>query len=593
MGNEILSEEYKNSIGEQLLTRYHDAIVRPIVEDILRTDQYRECEITATELSKRFNDMYKDKVEHEQLGDSSLVSRIPELDTELLTIGGNPKLSYYGCTSGFFIQGSNPVELAEQRIQERLDEYDDRIRLLTESDDFEEDCIYHYMKAVVNDIEYTSSQGDILMIPALLDEGKSMTNRFEDHYAWVYSMYFNKTVSIDKKVHDILKDILGGNLNEHKCRGCNEIMIGSKSVCPLCRHKYLECSNCGELTLIDDITNIGGRNICNVCNSKPRCRGCGSTLGEDEHLICYRCSDIRGLLDYHTSLGRQDFSNGSRFKIGYEVEKEDMTARRKLVNKTLIKNTGWVAERDGSLDETGFELISPVLPLDIEVLEETLTPLESLLGAQISERCGGHIHISDTKRTPHEILLDIRGYLPLLYGLYPERAMNEYCEAKEKDSYIDSGHRQALNITRNTLEFRIFPAVKSKDQLLFRTRLIEYMLKHKQADIIKVGEKLLDEDSELYQLLNERVSKSKLKEKAKAFIDFANYLDRDALIIEGKKVKRTITVPKIKIDKERVFEQKALAMANEQKTIRNWGMNNTMPPISERDYGYFVSLVEE
>jgi hypothetical protein len=592
MEYEKLSQEFKDEVAGKLLDHYAKVVVLPIVEDIRRVNMYLADNTSTSDIYIEFVNLYKDKVKHEQLGVDTLISRVEELDTEILTIGGNTKFVYWGVASRFYISGSNPLELAVERITERLAEYDSRIALRNDINDFDDEE-YYWLEAVINGDEYSCAERDTLIIPALMGEGKSMTNRNKDHYAWAYSRFFGKSISIDKKVYDILKELLGDELVDKKCQGCDEVILGSKTICPLCRHKYVECSNCGKMTLIDDIVSVGGRNVCKECNSRPRCRGCGTTLENEYELVCPRCSNIRGILEYHAGIGRQDMSDNSRYKIGYEVEKEDVTARRKIVNRSLLKNTGWVAERDGSLDESGFELVSPVLPLDIDILEDILTPLESLLEAQVSERCGGHIHISDTERTPHEILLDIRGYLPLLYSLYPDRAMNEYCEAKEKDCYIDSGHRQALNITRNTLEFRIFPAVKNKKQLLFRTRILEYILKNKQTDIIKVGEELLNEDSKLYKLLNERISKDKIKERAKGFIDFANYLDRDALIIEGKKVRRTITVPKIKIDKDKVFERKALAIAEQQKERSVGGIYNTLAPIGVRDYGYFANLVEE
>lgn len=117
------------------------------------------------------------------------------------------------------------------------------------------------------------------------------------------------------------------------------------------------------------------------------------------------------------------------------------------------------------------------------------------------------------------------------------------------------------------------------------------MIKNKETDVLKVGELLLDKDSELYKILNKRISDERLKIKAQAFVDYTNYIDRDALVYTENKIERVIKVPKIKEDKEKEFEERVKKIAkNYRDEHREYYF--ARKPISERNYGYFATLVK-
>jgi hypothetical protein len=61
--------------------------------------------------------------------------------------------------------------------------------------------------------------------------------------------------------------------------------------------------------------------------------------------------------------------------------------------------------------------------------------------------------------------------------MYPNRCNENYCKAKTKSALkSDNEKYQALKIYSSRIEVRIFPAVRSVKQLMFRTKLLEIIL---------------------------------------------------------------------------------------------------------------------
>lgn len=534
-------------------------------------------------------DYYKDKVKVEVLGTRSTLITIEEADFERLYIGTYPRYTRLGYMIDFSLYNSSNIELARRRVRERLAIFEG-LELISDSDNFGVDDngdFIDFIKADFLGSKYIR-QGMSSILAPLIKEGGSMTNRYKNHFAWVRGYEDGKDLSIDEDLYKLLKM---NNTPHIKCIGCGVEVFGMQ-LCPLCAQKYETCTDCGKYILKKEGKWFGNRFLCSECAIKPKCKGCGVSI-EEGNSLCERCEGVRGVLNYHSEIGRQDESEGSRFKIGIEVEKEDFETKANLNCRAILRETGWVIERDSSLSADGFEAVSPIYPLDIEKIRDKIRPLNDLINSKVTDRCGGHIHVSDTERTPFEILSDIRGYLPLLYSLYPHRASNVYCEAKEIEGYLDTGHRQALNITRNTLEFRIFPAVKNVNQLLFRIKIVKYLLENPQKDISKVGELLLNERSTLYKILNERISKTRLKEKAKIFIDYANYLERDGLAIRGTKVERVLDISKMKEEKTKAFEERIddISKSIKIENSRYYEGEKIMLPFET--YGYFANLIKE
>lgn len=212
----------------------------------------------------------------------------------------------------------------------------------------------------------------------------------------------------------------------------------------------------------------------------------------EEYVAPYHSSD-NGRPVYFNASGER-----SPYLIGYEIEKEDTDAKYRHTLRDMREDTTahrWRKETDGSLDgQTGFELISPPYELDIEKIEQQIKThpiLRPMIDADYSSNCGGHIHLSKLSTSGTDLYKEIQGYTPLLHAMYHNRAENiSYCRAKSIEKMKaesvanigNAGRYQAVNIMHDRIEFRIFSAVRNVNNLIWRTRLIELMLKHPTDD---------------------------------------------------------------------------------------------------------------
>lgn len=139
-----------------------------------------------------------------------------------------------------------------------------------------------------------------------------------------------------------------------------------------------------------------------------------------------------------------------------------------------------------------------------------------------------HIHLSDKTQSPSSLLDSISGYLPLLYSIYNNRYKKNYSKAYKKDQYKNNcgSHHVAMNITSKTLEFRIFPAVESMTNLLWRLELIRLILNNKTSDHKEAFKNcFIDETNGLCIHLNSIFSEDKMLEKAKLFSSISKEID--------------------------------------------------------------------
>lgn len=233
------------------------------------------------------------------------------------------------------------------------------------------------------------------------------------------------------------------------------------------------------------------------------CEDIGESLPENE---CYYCEETdqyyaerenisnKGLKQYHQSK-IEDKSNEAKIKIGFEVEKEDSNFR----DFNNVRAIGWDAERDGSLNSDGFELVSAIYDLeDLTQFKQDTNQIKNYLNADSSKNCGGHINVSIKDKTNKEVFNLIRGYVPLIYAMYYGRLENRFATAKKVNELGDYNRYDAFNFTKNSgiLEFRIFSAVKTKEQLIWRAELIALMFKHHRKGSASVL-KMLFTDSQI------------------------------------------------------------------------------------------------
>ena len=184
------------------------------------------------------------------------------------------------------------------------------------------------------------------------------------------------------------------------------------------------------------------------------------------------------------------FDGKSPYRIGYEVEKEDIDVKESLnIDDFEELLPDWRKERDGSLnDDSGYELVSPVFELNIPKIFGIIEKSEVLkehINAKYTRNCGGHINLSHIDKKGEEVFDLISGYVPLLYALYYGRVNKTYSYGKNINRLKSDGNEkyQAIRIGRDRIEFRIFSAVHNVDTLRWRTELIALMLKYPTSDV--------------------------------------------------------------------------------------------------------------
>lgn len=235
--------------------------------------------------------------------------------------------------------------------------------------------------------------------------------------------------------------------------------------------------------------------------------------------------------NYH-KLDRQfRFGENPKFSIGFEIEKEDSDVG--LIHfKELYNSTGWCKEKDGSLNNYGYELVSPAFNLytgDVEKEINAHADLLRLINGGHSSRCGGHINIASSEFNTEQLFEALSGFFPLLYAIYPHRIEQHYCKAKKKHRYYDKDKFSAVFIKDNVLEFRIFPAVKNYDNLLWRRDLIRIMcdnVNKSESDVLKM---LINSNSKLHKHLRKIYDHESLIVRIERFIDHCKFYNNKKL----------------------------------------------------------------
>ena len=231
---------------------------------------------------------------------------------------------------------------------------------------------------------------------------------------------------------------------------------------------------------------------------------------------------VRG---YHNNGFRsKEFNNKSKYKIGYEIEKEDQDVKESISISDFEDKTNdlWRKESDGSLDdESGYELISPTFEFNITKIFKLIESNDILvkhINADYGKSCGGHINLSQKGLTGHELFDKIKGYTPLFYALYYGRVDKNYSKGKSNDDLKNENEKyQAIKIHDNRVEFRIISAVPNVKTLKWRTRLLAMILKNPTADVRLA---YYNVDTKFTRLLSETYNEEKLSLLKKRFIKF-------------------------------------------------------------------------
>ena len=211
------------------------------------------------------------------------------------------------------------------------------------------------------------------------------------------------------------------------------------------------------------------------------------------------------LHSYHSIGAQWDCSHAANYRFGIEAEKEDYDGKDickqyQGYSDDLLEHQ-WRAERDGSLGAGGFELISPVYNLKTDkYLEHLSTPVLSyLIHCKTSFRCGGHITISVKDKSHEWYQKKAAQIIPLLYALYPKRAKTSgYARFFHKESH--NQRYNAINISGDKMEVRIFAGIKHLKQLKWRVELLRILFcdeNHQECTWDSIYKDLLDVQSSL------------------------------------------------------------------------------------------------
>jgi hypothetical protein len=213
--------------------------------------------------------------------------------------------------------------------------------------------------------------------------------------------------------------------------------------------------------------------------------------------------------NYH-EMSRINADIVEEYSLGIEIEKNDKELLIEHKALPLYDTIRWAKERDGSLGDYGFELVSPIYDLFKDTVENDIlvSPLKELINAKFDDRCGGHINIGCVHCSPGELFKKFKFIYPLLYAMYPHRNNNRYCQVKHLHDYDDK--YAAIYKKSYALEFRIFPAVENITDLLWRLRFMRHIVKRDLSESAIFAD-IDNENSELNSLL---LSKFKANEVA-------------------------------------------------------------------------------
>lgn len=217
-----------------------------------------------------------------------------------------------------------------------------------------------------------------------------------------------------------------------------------------------------------------------------------SGFNDDDELFYFhtpRLYDYNCLRNYHGTVNNTKvLMEESKSRVGYEVEKnyfEVPNADGTATTRVGMRESGYFCgdfdifrgyEYDGSC---GVEAITNILPLDEEhftYVEELMTKAVTIIDAPSDARCGGHATMS-YQGIKGAVLLDKMRYnLSIIYGMFPGRLNNHYCNSNKK-LRVRRG-RGVVAIKDECVELRLPPAIKNVADLLNRHKIFSVIMDH-------------------------------------------------------------------------------------------------------------------
>ena len=274
------------------------------------------------------------------------------------------------------------------------------------------------------------------------------------------------------------------------------------------------------------------------------CHHCSGFSGTfcDTHLVreglnfcCESCferynSRPESLMPYYSENPNMDTASTQHpYRIGVEVEKCDS---HWMENRpvTTAKRAGWICVSDGSLNDYGFELVSPCWNLKrLDHVIENIMSME-IIDAECDSSCGGHITVSKRGLTGEEFADEMSDFIPLLFAMYPKRLRCNWSAGQKKKQLYESCEKYiAIRTKPQSVEFRIFPRIKHREQLINRLKFVAWGMKVDERRT--VASELEDPKSWIVKYLSQFYDEQRLKDKKEMYYAFLRWY-------EGEKVTR-------------------------------------------------------
>lgn len=297
------------------------------------------------------------------------------------------------------------------------------------------------------------------------------------------------------------------------------------------------CDRCGDSYLADSseevLTEDGHRYCCEDCAERDDyiyCDAAGGWVTAEE--AAEYASD---LADYSTRTPHDAHDSASEdhpWRVGLEIEKED---GRYLEGLHGSLPYGWLAKRDGSLNDDGYEIVSPALNLsrvyapgyaDRHDLATVFDQVGSALDGNTSERCGGHIHLSRYGWSGEDLAARMADRWSLLYALYAPRLRSSYAKPKKLPDTISHDRFRAINVLPDRVELRLISRVRDREQLIWRVTLLAIIC---AIDDRPMAEQLADDASLVRQHLAAVYSPEQIARRITLFERFAKWREIPSL----------------------------------------------------------------
>jgi len=187
--------------------------------------------------------------------------------------------------------------------------------------------------------------------------------------------------------------------------------------------------------------------------------------------------------------------------FGIEIEVEGVILSD---GDSIIEGTPFYWTEDGSLRNDGIEFISYPLK-ETKLIRNTKTLLERLegYGADFSDRCSIHIHVSDKRieKDPKGILKDYLFLEDEFFNLFPERRGSNFCIPIWDLSYIPY-----LNEWSKYLAINFKPFFDGRGTVEFRHGAGTFDI-NKIKDFIKLINRVLDGDTKSSTIKDEDIDR--------------------------------------------------------------------------------------